>query len=65
MLKIATAARVKKNEFGYDSDGELILSSKQKMSQRELEKGLEKILTEEMVPDRLKKLARGCTKQML
>ena len=32
MLKISTQARQKKDEFNYDSDGELILSTKQKMS---------------------------------
>ena len=55
----------KKDEFNYDSDGELILSTKQKMSQRELERGLTHILIWDMTPEKLLKISRGCRRQML
>ena len=65
MLKISTQARQKKDEFNYDSDGELILSTKQKMSQRELDRGLTHILIWDMTPEKLLKISRGCRRQML
>ena len=65
MLKISNQARSKKDEFNYDSDGELVLSTKQKMCQRELEKGLVHILIWHMTPEKLKKIAKGCRRQMM
>ena len=59
------ALRNKKKEFDYDSDGEIILTTKQKLSQRELERELVNILEHHMTQDRLKKISKGCKREMM
>ena len=52
-------------EFDYDSDGEIIITNKQKMNRYELEKSLSHILHWDMTPWKLRNISRGCTKEMI
>ena len=51
-------------EDGEDSDGNIVLTSKQKLSRKEAELALTHILIK-MTPARMKTLSKGCPKMML
>ena len=64
MVKLHKPLKELREEFDEDSDGELMLTTRQKLSMKELKESLEKIL-DALDKRRLVKVSQGCCKHMM